>query len=261
MNTQATDVDPIADPHPYTPTASAGYSNHHGDFARLIPVNEAAHCAFDEVAEKLQCEPDLNPHALSLMHIEELRGDNSKEESGGSDAEASFPQIHYLRTGYYRLSMRLPPRDPSAGWIMGSGRHDVVEQNVDFLLTSKKNQHRVHGTHARLVHNLETYALLLKVYRRCLEPRSFGVVQRSSGASVRSRLRYRPSKKAEKPIIRAKTTRSRVTKAPITRKHGATYPSTGTRAVQTRLRCRRDVTSLMYELDRSGKRAIPISTP
>lgn len=135
-----------------------------GDFARLVPVNHNAILAFHSIAERTRLEPDWNPHISKFLCIDETPRQVSPEWDGTSDtsSEATGGFQGQVLTGYYRLSLDLLTDHPQLGWIIGSGRKDIRNGGVDFLLTLQKNKHHVHGRHARLVHS-QNGALMLFV--------------------------------------------------------------------------------------------------
>ncbi|KIW65071.1 hypothetical protein PV04_07356 [Phialophora macrospora] len=136
-----------------------------GDFARLVPVNHNAILAFHSVAERARLEPDWNPHIRRFLFIEDTPRAISPEWDGTSDtnSDATGPlQQGQVLAGYYRLSLDLITNHPRLGWVLGSGRKDLPNGGVDFLLTLQKNRHHVHGRHARLVH-AQNGALMLVV--------------------------------------------------------------------------------------------------
>lgn len=135
-----------------------------GDFARLIPVNHAAIMAFHSIAQRMNVDPAWNPHVRRFLFVEETKRQLSPEWDGTSDTSSSTrSDPGQVLTGYYRLSLELITNHPRLGWVIGSGRKDLVNGGVDFLLTLEKNKHHVHGRHARLVHHSQNGALMLAV--------------------------------------------------------------------------------------------------
>lgn len=135
-----------------------------GDFARLVPVNHDAILAFHSIAERARLEPDWNPHIRKFLFIEETPRAISPEWDGTSDtaSEAMSGYQGQVLTGYYRISLDLLTNHPRLGWVMGSGRKDLPNGGVDFLLTLQKNKDHVHGRHLRVVH-AQNGALMLVV--------------------------------------------------------------------------------------------------
>ena len=125
-----------------------------GDFARLVPINHDAVLAFHSVAERTRIEPDWNPHVKRFLFIEDDPRQLSPEWDGTSDtsSDATRALPSQVLTGHYRLSLDLLTNHPRLGWVIGSGRKDLPNGGVDFLLTLQKSRHHVHGRHARLVH-------------------------------------------------------------------------------------------------------------
>jgi hypothetical protein len=138
-----------------------------GDFARLVPVNHDAVLAFHSIAERTRLEPDWNPHIAKFLFIEDLPRAISPEWDGNSDtaSDATGSYQGQVLTGYYRLSLDLLTNHPRLGWVLGSGRQDLPNGGVDFLLTLQKNKHHVHGRHARLLH-AQNGALMLVVGKK-----------------------------------------------------------------------------------------------
>ncbi|KIX92154.1 uncharacterized protein Z520_12147 [Fonsecaea multimorphosa CBS 102226] len=149
------------DDHFFSPRTRARLE---GDFARLVPVNHAAVLAFHSIAERTRLEPDWNPHIRKFLFIEETPRQLSPEWDG-SDASSDTTGGHPTQVlmGYYRLSLEILTNHTRLGWVIGSGRKDLVNGGVDFLLTLQKNRHHVHGRHARLVHHAQNGALMLVV--------------------------------------------------------------------------------------------------
>jgi hypothetical protein len=135
-----------------------------GDFARLVPVNHDAVLAFHSIAERARLEPDWNPHARKFLFIDDTPRAISPEWDGTSDASSEALSGYHgpVLTGYFRISLDLLTNHPQLGWVLGSGRKDLPNGGVDFLLTLQKNKHHVHGRHARLVH-AQNGALMLVV--------------------------------------------------------------------------------------------------
>ena len=145
------------------PLSPATRARLQGDFARLVPSNRPAILAFHDIAERIRLDPAWNPHARRFIFIEETKRHLSPEWDGsdtsGSAGEDSGPVL----MGYYRLSLDLITNHPRLGWVIGSGRRDLENGGVDFLLTLQKTKHRVRGRHARLIHHAQNGALMLIV--------------------------------------------------------------------------------------------------
>ncbi len=129
------------------------------DFARLVPVNRQACIAFNEVVERIKKEPDWNSHAQQYLNVSESKTSLGADFSGSETDSA--PDIYGTNntsvwTGYYRLNLELPPRRFRYGWVIGSNPDEA-----DILLTTKKQQYRVRGKHARLTYDLLSYAFLV----------------------------------------------------------------------------------------------------
>lgn len=134
-----------------------------GDFARLIPVNRPAILAFHSIAERARLDPEWNPHVRKFLFIEETKRQLSPEWDGSDTSSGTKDDPAQILTGYYRLSLELLTNHTKLGWVLGSGRNDLANGGVDFLLTLEKGKHHVHGRHARLVHHLQNGVLMLVV--------------------------------------------------------------------------------------------------
>lgn len=129
------------------------------DFAELVPVNDSAKLAFDELARLKAADPEWNPHARNYIHVE-------KEQESFGDGEESDEQNSTARsiyTGYFRLSLGLQPKRFARGWVIGSGRQALSDPDVDFLITVDGRRDRVRSRHAQIVYHRETRILMLKV--------------------------------------------------------------------------------------------------
>ena len=129
-----------------------------GDFARLIPSSTVARQSFNRLVRKLINDKSCLPHARRFVHFEDTAADDEEESSDTSFRKA--PEINPV-CGYYRLNMDLPPNNLHLGWIIGSGRADLPENEVDFVLTAEPKQHGVRGRHCRLHRSLSTGVLLV----------------------------------------------------------------------------------------------------
>jgi serine/threonine protein kinase len=152
------------DTRPNTPDEFTSTSvQYNGDFARLIPTNALAKIAFDELARLMRTEPEWNHHARRSIHVEHCLSSPSpailESDTDGEVPQKPTPTL----TGYYRLNLLIPPHDHRFGWFLGSGRRDLGDAGVDFLLTAQRRQYRVAGRHARLSLHPETAVLLLTV--------------------------------------------------------------------------------------------------
>jgi hypothetical protein len=129
------------------------------DFAQLVPVNDSARLAFDELARLKIADPEWNPHARNYIHVEE------EQESFGDDDESDQPDstARSIYTGYFRLSLGLQPKRFARGWVIGSGRQALSDPDVDFLVTVDGRRDRVRSRHAQIVYHRETRILMLKV--------------------------------------------------------------------------------------------------
>lgn len=132
------------------------------DFAQLVPINDSARLAFDELARLKAADPEWNPHARNYIHVEEEQepfGDDEDDEQS-DEPSSSSRSIH---TGYFRLSLGLQPKRFARGWVIGCGRQALSDPDVDFLVTVDGRRDRVRSRHAQIVYHRETRVLMLKV--------------------------------------------------------------------------------------------------
>lgn len=129
------------------------------DFAALVPINDSAKFAFDQVARLKLADAGWNSHAREFIHVnqelETLDGEDSDVEVG-----AVTNAIH---TGHFRMSLSLPPARPPRGWVIGCGKQALSDPDVDFLVTVDRKRDRVASQHAQIVFHRETRVLMLKV--------------------------------------------------------------------------------------------------
>ena len=148
----------VTDTVALTPTWDYFPRGSDGDFARLIPSSTTARQSFNRLVRKLSDDSSCMPHARRFIHFEDTV---AEEEDYSSDASARQPPATNVVCGYYRLNMSLPPNNLRLGWVVGSGRPDLSESEVDFVLTPESKQHSVRGRHCRLYRNLQTGVLLI----------------------------------------------------------------------------------------------------
>ncbi|KAK4990628.1 hypothetical protein LTR66_006752 [Elasticomyces elasticus] len=128
-----------------------------GDFARLIPMSPLARTAFNEVVRKLCDRPDALRHAQRFIHFEPVDAPDNEESGDETPRETTVQRW----CGCYRLNMGILPNNPNLGWVVGSSRPNLRENDADLLLTAEPVQHHVRGRHARFTHNRETGVLLV----------------------------------------------------------------------------------------------------
>src|SRR5271156_607220 len=78
--------------------------DHHGDFARLIPVNRQARSAFHQVADNLMRDSSLRCHIQQYIHIESSKQEADAELSS-SDTDTGNRDQQLWWTGYYRFNL------------------------------------------------------------------------------------------------------------------------------------------------------------
>jgi len=132
-----------------------------GDFARLVPANKVACKAFHDIAESMKRDASWRPHARQYIHVSSTKKEFSEVISASDTDEVPEAAKYNLWTGYYRLSFRVPPSNPRLGWVIGSGRKDLGESEVDFILTGNRRTHRVSGRHGRFLLHPTSNALLI----------------------------------------------------------------------------------------------------
>ncbi|OAL36618.1 hypothetical protein AYO20_04234 [Fonsecaea nubica] len=133
---------------PCSPRTSARLE---GDFARLIPVNRPARLAFSKIAQRIRLDPDWQKHARQFIHIDETAKELTSFEDSEADDEVRSRDPSIL-SGHYIFSMTKLPKVPRLGWVWGSGRRDLPDGHIDFLLTVDRKQDRILGRHGRVFH-------------------------------------------------------------------------------------------------------------
>ena len=116
------------------------------DFTKLVPTNHLVCATFPAVAESFPLDPSQTQHAQQYVHHERAKGDPFSE-SDVTDTETDSPWS-LCWVGYYCLNMGIPPNSQHLGWVLGSGRNDLGEKAVDFLLTPQSKANHVAGQHA-----------------------------------------------------------------------------------------------------------------
>lgn len=132
--------------------------SHDFDFAHLVPANESAKLAFDELARLKIADEGWNVHARNFIHVEEEQESLDADES---DEPSSVPKT--IHVGYFRLSLGLQPARLARGWVIGCGRQALSDPDVDFLVTVDGKRDRVRSRHAQIVFHRKTRVLMLKV--------------------------------------------------------------------------------------------------
>jgi hypothetical protein len=120
----------------------------YGDFARLIPANNAARKAFHVIVGKMMEDPTWEVHARQFVHVDEKSYPLVETEDSDSDIQYSnaSPSPIMLHQGHYRLNLNLAPQNVKLGWVIGKGRRQII---VDLKIADNDGTH-VHGAHGLL---------------------------------------------------------------------------------------------------------------
>ncbi|KAI9674949.1 MAG: hypothetical protein M1817_001355 [Caeruleum heppii] len=152
---------------PFTPTSFADDVSQDFDFdvfALLRPTNSNARTAFDAALNT------VIKRGVEYRHLRQFflakRRPNSpastfSEIDTGFDLESSPP----MWIGSYKLSLETLPRDPSVGWLMGTGRYAGGDGETDLLLmppTDKWTNEGIAGKHAIVSFHPESSRILIQ---------------------------------------------------------------------------------------------------
>ena len=156
--------DQMEHPDPQTPDSESTISDptdesQFRDFARLVPVNQSACIAFNDVVDKMKQDPTWAPHASNFIQSSTMKRsltELSGSETDSSNAASASSMAPRIWTGYYRLNLEQLPKRMKYGWIVGNDPDEV-----DILLTPRKHTCRVRTRHARFTFKLETYAFMV----------------------------------------------------------------------------------------------------
>ncbi|KAK4997211.1 hypothetical protein LTR66_003329 [Elasticomyces elasticus] len=130
-----------------------------GDFARLLPVSPLARTAFNDIAHQIHTQPHSFAHARRFIHYAPLHADEGGENSPDGSLADSIARNEYC--GYYRLNLDILPKNIGLGWVAGSSRRNLLDDEVDLVLTPQPGQHKVRGRHVRFSHNTNTGVLMV----------------------------------------------------------------------------------------------------
>lgn len=134
-----------------------------GDFARLIPASAVARQAFNDLVRAVVADESILRHARRFIRFEETAPipDDSSDTDSSTTAATEAPEQPLSYCGYYRFNMATMPNSMRLGWVLGSGRQDLPDSGVDFVLTAQRGQHRVRGRHCRISRDLHTGILFV----------------------------------------------------------------------------------------------------
>ncbi|KAK5148254.1 hypothetical protein LTR04_000685 [Oleoguttula sp. CCFEE 6159] len=144
---------------PDTPTWDYDPEGAKGDFARLTPLSPLARTAFNDVVHRIHTQPDSLRHARRFIHYAPLHADEGGENSQDGSPVNSIARNKYC--GYYRLNLGILPKNIGLGWVAGSSRRNLRDDDVDLMLTPQPGQHNVRGRHVRFSHNTNTGVLMV----------------------------------------------------------------------------------------------------
>lgn len=133
--------------HPNTPVAWNSEEDPL-EFARLVPHNQAALIAFNEIAQKMVAIETWQPHSRRFIVVDPGFTQLESDPDSASESETTSKAVD-VRTGHYRLSLNQPPDNQNLGWVIGRGRPTY---EVDILLCEESGQD-VAGRHCRILHN------------------------------------------------------------------------------------------------------------
>ena len=132
-------------------------------FAILTPENNAARDAFSQVAQKMREDQGWNPIARQNIDVNEhpvqvsTYGDESESDSGTGPSKTLRPVFG----GCYTFDLKVPPKAPALGWMIGGGKFGKDNESPEILLTERKTKDRISTKHAKLAHNFASGALVL----------------------------------------------------------------------------------------------------
>lgn len=149
---------------PFTPESFADdvtNPNQRDVFAWLHPHSKTACAAYDAAVNTCIKNPDKHKHARQFMSANDrARRAESVFTEDGKTAEFTHPQW----SGAFKLSLKVLPNDPAAGWYLGTNRGRPPGE-VDLLLAPPTNAWtaaKVAGKHARLFFHKDTWRLMLE---------------------------------------------------------------------------------------------------
>ena len=119
-------------------------------FAWLRPLNEEACLAFNLIVESMIKNPDIYLHERKFIHVSgralPRAGSLSESDDQGTQEEIDQSQI----VGAFKFSTAVLPREPTYGWLIGTGFNKPEVDVVIGPSDSKMNKNKILGKHARL---------------------------------------------------------------------------------------------------------------
>lgn len=134
-------------------------------------LNRLAQEAFDATVNEFAVQPqELYRHARQYMVVKPRtsRAHNVFSNDSGSDTELHSGQSNPQWDGYYKFSLRLPPREPSEGWWLGTSR---TNRAVDILLAPPGplwERWDLAGKHACLFFHFQSCRIILKARHKLI---------------------------------------------------------------------------------------------
>lgn len=130
-------------------------------FAWLRPHSETACAAFNATLNSTVKNKCRYEHERQFLHrISRERRARSVFSEDGEEVESA----PYEWSGAFKLSLKIPPRNPKKGWCLGTNYRRNT-QEVDILLAPPKEEWavtRIAANHARLFFHQESYRMMLE---------------------------------------------------------------------------------------------------
>lgn len=164
MSDQDCFFDSDGDTIPLTPESFAQDvvdANNDEIFAWLRPHSEAACAAFDASVNSTIKDKRRYEHERQFLHriSRERRARSVYSEDGQQVGDPP-----YQWSGAFKLSLKIPPRDPAKGWYLGTN-YKRNTQEIDILLAPPKEEWavtRIAANHARLFFHQESTRMMLE---------------------------------------------------------------------------------------------------
>ncbi len=134
------------------------------DFAVLVPANRLAKQAFDQIARKMEEDPNWNRVARRYIVVNSQKEHSATNNNNGDQSTRSkHKAVKSLWTGHYRLNFSIRPRSPGTGWCVGGGVFKNEYESPEILLTERKGYYDVSTNHALIANNFTTGSLMIYV--------------------------------------------------------------------------------------------------
>jgi len=123
------------------------FHNPHHDILRIIPTDQNARSAFDELATMRE---KLDQHHSQFMFVREqkvARGGQGYDSGSGEETQYSSDSSNeqLIFDGYFHLQFHCSTVLPGGRYVMGKGSKIAVpDQNVDILLAAPNSKYRKH---------------------------------------------------------------------------------------------------------------------